>query len=171
MGLSQVHSRLTTTQGNGRSVAVDGSQDFMGTTGTSFSPITSQYGKFKSKVPSNSNLASSQTEGMYTVDEGKGLIQHDREFILDMIQSYAESAFGLKTEINFEEYLDIITKKSSDLYFLPMVVLYRRLPCSENIQRIKRLLKQGNSSFSNLQVSHFAKSTNNISPTADLESN
>ena len=70
---------------------------------------------------------------MYTTDEGKGLTQHDREFILDMISNYVDGAFGVKTEINFEEYLDIITKKSSDLFFLPMVVLHRRLPCSENI--------------------------------------
>ena len=40
-----------------------------------------------------------------------------------MINHYIEGAFGSKTEINTEEYLEIIIKKSSDLFFLPMVVL------------------------------------------------
>jgi hypothetical protein len=40
-----------------------------------------------------------------------------------MINHYIEGAFGSKNEINTEEFLDIIIKKSSDLYFLPMVVL------------------------------------------------
>jgi hypothetical protein len=62
-------------------------------------------------------------EGMYSIDEGKGLNQNDREHIFEMINHYIEGAFGSKNEINTEEFLDIIIKKSSDLFFLPMVVL------------------------------------------------
>lgn len=40
-----------------------------------------------------------------------------------MIHHYVDSAFGSKNELNFEEFLDVITKKSSDLFFLPLVVL------------------------------------------------
>ena len=72
-------------------------------------------------------------EGMYSVDEGKGLNQNDRMHIFEMINHYIEGAFGTKNDINYEEFLDLIIKKSSDLFFLPMVVLQRRLPCSENI--------------------------------------
>lgn len=80
-------------------------------------------------IPGTNN----SNEGMYSVDEGKGLNQNDREHIFEMINHYIEGAFGAKTEINFDEYLDIVIKKSSDLFFLPIVVLQRRLPCAENI--------------------------------------
>jgi hypothetical protein len=35
-------------------------------------------------------------EGMYSVDEGKGLNQNDREHIFEMINHYIEGAFGTK---------------------------------------------------------------------------
>jgi hypothetical protein len=73
------------------------------------------------------------TEGMYSTDEGKGSNQNDREQIFEMINLYIEEVFGTKSEINYDEYLDIIVRKSSDLFFLPMVVLQKKLPCAENI--------------------------------------
>jgi hypothetical protein len=70
---------------------------------------------------------------MYSTDEGKGSNQNDREQIFEMINLYIEEVFGTKSEINYDEYLDIIVRKSSDLFFLPMVVLQKKLPCAENI--------------------------------------
>jgi len=70
---------------------------------------------------------------MYSTDEGKGSNQNDREQIFEMINLYIEEVFGTKSEINCDEYLDIIVRKSSDLFFLPMVVLQKKLPCAENI--------------------------------------
>lgn len=80
-------------------------------------------------IPGTNN----SNEGMYSIDEGKGLNQSDREHIFEMINHYIEGVFGSKNEINFDEYLEIVIKKSSDLFFLPMVVLQKRLPCAENI--------------------------------------
>ena len=56
-------------------------------------------------------------EGLYSALEGKGQNLQDRLKQQEIIKDYIDTIFGTKSELNFEDFVKIIQKKSSDLFF------------------------------------------------------
>jgi hypothetical protein len=60
--------------------------------------------------------------------------------------------------MDFDEFIYHVQNRSSDLYLLPMILLYSTLPCSQNILRLKRChrLRNPYPEVSNKQVGQYA---------------
>ena len=54
----------------------------------------------------------------------------DRQELMAAIDQFIDSIFGENMQINYHEYIHITTTFASDLFFLPMMMLHRRLPSS-----------------------------------------
>lgn len=79
-----------------------------------------------------------------------------------ILNSYLEQAFSFKSQLNFDDFIDLITRKSSDLFFLPMIIMHKKLPCAENVFRMKNLYKA--------QFSSNKQGCQNNSPKVNIDS-
>lgn len=83
----------------------------------------------------------SKKEGLYDVSEGKNLNQQDRDAQQKEINDHINEIFGKKEKITYNDYVSIIKEISSDIFLSLMVVLHEKLPCSQNIFRLKKMYR------------------------------
>ena len=57
------------------------------------------------------------------------------------IKNFLDTVFGSKKEITFEEYLQVNKNVSSEMFFSLMSILHEKLPCSQNVFRLKKMYR------------------------------
>lgn len=63
--------------------------------------------------------------------------------IQETIIRYADGLFGSQKYLEFEDFVRITKKRSSDLFFMVMAILHERLPCGNNLFRLKKSVTLG----------------------------
>ena len=57
------------------------------------------------------------------------------------IMNFIKNIFNGRKELDFNQYCEVNRKVSSEMFFSIMSILQERLPCSQNIFRLKRIYK------------------------------
>ena len=96
---------------------------------------------FSSAVEQVTSPKYSNKEGLYDQEEGKNMEYKDRVLEQDEIKNFIAKVFAGRNEISFEQYLDINTRVSSEMFCSIMCMLHERLPCAQNIFRLKKIFR------------------------------
>ena len=52
-----------------------------------------------------------------------------------------DSVFNTKKEINYDDYQKINKEVSSEMFYSLMAILHEKLPCSQNVFRLKKMYR------------------------------
>lgn len=92
-----------------------------------------------SHVPISNQVEGFQrAEGQFTAEGGGNQVFLDRLQTQEQIMTMIETVFGSRKRLNFNEFKDIITNVSSEMFLTIMLLLQSNIPCSENFNRYKR---------------------------------
>lgn len=81
------------------------------------------------------------------------------------MKNFCEALFNGKASISFDEYQNIITKVSSELFVSLMAIFDERLPCANNFFRLKRMYRNKIPTAGSARIGSMSPSRSIASPT------
>lgn len=76
-------------------------------------------------------------EGTFTQAGGGSQVFLDRIKTQEEIQKLLDEVFGSRKRLSYEEYMQIVSEISSEMFLSLIILLQSSLPCSENFTRYK----------------------------------
>ena len=95
-------------------------------------------------ISPGSSLRRQGVEGLYDRSQSDYFTRKNDE---GEINKFTSQVFGQKTSINYQEYADINSNVSSEMFTSMMRVLHDCLPCSKNFFHMKRMYRARNYDF------------------------
>ena len=86
-------------------------------------------------TPSSSNREGLYKDGENTTEYKERMDQQGE------IKNFMDQVFGTKKELNFEDFLNINKNISSEMFYSLMAILHEKLPCSQNVFRLKKMYR------------------------------